>query len=616
MNRLRYPQKFALMAFLFSLPVLLFLYLLIGEINKDVSLAKKERLGLEFEQAAMRFFQDVQQHRGLASAVIEGGVSFRGKLLDMQSRIESDIKAVDALDKEHGKRIPISAEWRPIKEKWDTIRTRVSGMRIVKESFDMHTSLINDTLSFMTVIADISNLTPDREIGSFYLADTAINKLPVTAEYTGLIRGLGISAIMLPGEITTGEKIHLIVLSGMVESAVEKINGNLEKAFKTDPGLKQKIQTHLLNNNASIRSALKILEGRVINPAKVSIMPWEYFDAFNRAGNSINALHTAVTSALEEILQNRIEGLSRKRSFIGYFAAVIFLMMAYLFAGNYLSVMDSLLSLMRFSKQVGSGDLQSKVSLKTKDEMHMLANSFNDMAGRLAATMEELKRSNEELERFAYMASHDLKSPLLAVGSNLKLYERRYKGKLDAEADLFISDAIKSALRMEKLISEILAYARVGTQGKPFQEVDFSEALSAALENLKVDAEEGGAEITRDSLPTLTADLVQIIQLFQNLIGNAIKFRGEEAPRIHISAVEKGKDWVFSIRDNGIGIPAEEINKVFDIFHRYHGESYPGTGIGLATCKKIVERHGGSIWVESDPGKGSVFYFSVPAASC
>jgi signal transduction histidine kinase len=613
MNRLRYPQKFALIAFLFSLPVLFFLYLLISEINNDVSIAKKERLGLEFEHAVMRFFQDVQQHRVLAGAVFEGGDSFRAKLLDIQSRIESDIRAIDALDKEHGKKITISAEWVAMKEKWDAVRSLASGIPNTKESFDMHTSLINDALSFMVSIADMSNLTLDREIGGFYLADTAINKLPVNAEYTGLIRGLGMSAIMLPGEITTAEKTHLIVLSGLVKSAVEKINDNMEKVFKTDPALKQKIQMHLQNSNDSISSALKILEGRVINPAEVGIRPEEYFDAFTRAGNAINAFHTTVTSSLEEVLQNRIESLTRKRTFIGYFAALMLLIMSYLFAGNYLSVMDSLSSLIRASQQMGSGDLQAKVSLKATDEMRMLANSFNDMAGRLATAMEELKRSNEELEHFAYSASHDLKAPLLAVGSNLKLYERRYKGKLDAEADRFISDAIKSSIRMEKLISAILAYARVGSQGKPFEEVDCSKSLSAAIKNLKVDVEASGAEIIHDSLPMVTADPVQIIQLFQNLIGNAIKFRGKEKPLIKVSAAGTGKDWVFSIRDNGIGIPAEEIGKVFDIFHRYRSESYQGTGIGLATCKKIVERHSGRIWVESEPGKGSVFYFSVPA---
>jgi len=614
MNHLKYPQKFALIAFLFSLPVLLFLYLLISEINNDVSLAKKEQIGLEFEQAVMRFSQDVQQHRALASAVIEGGDSFRKKLLDIQFRVESDIKLIDALDNKHGETIAIATEWAPLKEKWDAVRSGVSGTPSAKENFDMHTALITDTLSFMVSIADRSTLTLDSEIGGFYLADTAINKLPMNAEYTGLIRGLGMNAIILPGEITTGEKTHLIVLSGLVESTMKKININMEKVFRTDLGLKQQIQSHLLDSNASIRSALNMLEEHVVNPAEVGISPGDFFDAFTKAGNSINALHTTVTSSLEEVLQNRLEGLTRERTFIGYFAVLILLMMSYLFIGNYLSVMESLTSLIRASKQMGSGDLQAKVSLKAKDEMEMLANSFNDMAGRLATAMDELKRSNEELEHFAYSASHDLRSPLLVIGSNLKLYQRRYQGKLDTEADRFISEAIKNVLRMEKLISGILTYARVGSQGKPFEEVDCSEALSTALNNLKLEVEKCGAEITHDRLPTVAADLVQIIQLFQNLIGNAIKFSENETPHIHVSAAEKGKDWVFSIRDNGIGIPAEEIKKVFDLFHRYHGENYHGTGIGLATCKKIVERHGGTIWVESELGKGSVFYFSIPAS--
>ncbi|RJQ16118.1 MAG: HAMP domain-containing protein [Nitrospiraceae bacterium] len=613
MDRLGYPRKFALMAIVISLPVLAFLFLLISEINRDVSFAKKERLGVRFNHAVMKFFQDLQQHRGMAAAFIEGDASFREKILERQSHIANDIRAIDALNNEYGKAIGITGEWSLIKEKWDALGARVFSMLSARESFDMHTELINDTLSLMVRIADISNLTLDPEIDSFYLMDTVVNKLPAAAEYAGQLRGLGMSVIMLPGDITTGEKTHLIVLSGLCKSAVVKITESMEKVFRTNPGLKQMIETHLTHNNASIYHALEILESRVINPAKAHIGPEEYFDVFTKAGNSIFTLHLSVSAALEGVLQNRIDGLTGKRSLIGAFAALMLLIMAYLFAGSYLSVMDSLSNLMNALKRMGSGEMNTVVSLKTRDEMKLVADSFNEMAKKLTGVMEELKRSNEELEHFAYLASHDLKTPLLTVGSNLKLFHRRYAEKLNEEADRFIADAIKSTIRMEKLISDILAYSRVGTHGNPFGPVDCSEALSISLENLKIDVERSGAEITHDSLPAATGDPVQLVQLFQNLIGNALKFRGEEKPHIHLSAERKGKEWVFSVRDNGIGIPEEQTKKVFEIFHRYHGEKYPGTGIGLATCKKIVERHGGRIWVESEPGRGSTFYFTLPA---
>jgi signal transduction histidine kinase len=262
--------------------------------------------------------------------------------------------------------------------------------------------------------------------------------------------------------------------------------------------------------------------------------------------------------------------------------------------------------------------LNARRIISESGRSHLILLAIEDITARrlaeekLKQLAEELARSNEELEHFASLASHDLKSPILAIGSVLRLFQRRYSGKLDTEADQFISNAIKSALSMEKLISDILAYSRAGTQGKTFEPTDCSAALDVSLQNLKVAIESSKAEIIRDALPKVMADTVQMARLFQNLIGNAIKLHGEERPRIHISAKQMEKEWVFSVRDNGIGIPLEHTEKIFEIFQRLNKDKYPGSGIGLAICKKIVERHGGRIWVESEIGKGSTFYFTLP----
>jgi len=225
----------------------------------------------------------------------------------------------------------------------------------------------------------------------------------------------------------------------------------------------------------------------------------------------------------------------------------------------------------------------------------------------------ELERSNRELEQFAYIASHDLKEPLLTIATDLKLFERRYKDKLDAEGMELLADAFDGALRMQRLISELLAYSRVGTSSKPFGHTDFGKALATALENLRIHMERAGAQVAHEHLPALLADQVQVVQLFQNLIGNAVKFRRpEEPPRVLVSAAKRAGEWLFSVADNGIGIPEGEREKIFEIFGRAHKKEYPGTGIGLAVCKKIVERHGGRIWAESQAGKGSIFYFTIP----
>lgn len=235
---------------------------------------------------------------------------------------------------------------------------------------------------------------------------------------------------------------------------------------------------------------------------------------------------------------------------------------------------------------------------------------------RLKQMVKELERSNAELQQFAYVASHDLQEPLRMVSSYTQLLGRRYKGKLDADADEFIAYAVDGAARMQMLINDLLEYSRVGTKGKPFEMVNCLDVFDHAVSNLRMAIEESGAVITHGELPTVMADTLQFTQLFQNLLGNAIKFRGKETPLIHISAVQKEGEWVFSIRDNGIGIDPQYVDRIFVIFQRLHSkEEYPGSGIGLAICKKIVERHGGQIWVESEPGKGATFYFTVPAVN-
>jgi len=231
----------------------------------------------------------------------------------------------------------------------------------------------------------------------------------------------------------------------------------------------------------------------------------------------------------------------------------------------------------------------------------------------LAQMVDDLNRSNLELEQFAYIASHDLQEPLRMVASYTQLLSRRYKGKLDSDADEFIAFAVDGANRMQRLIQELLAYSRVGKNGQELQDISSEEALLRALMNLRVTIEESGAHVTHDPLPRVMADENQLILLFQNLIGNGIKYQRTGIPRIHISAqkADEGK-WLFSVKDNGLGIEEKFFEKIFGMFQRLHKrEEFAGTGMGLTICKKIVERHGGIITVESQPGQGSTFSFAL-----
>ncbi len=256
-------------------------------------------------------------------------------------------------------------------------------------------------------------------------------------------------------------------------------------------------------------------------------------------------------------------------------------------------------------------ELEERVRERTK-ELFLASEELAARAQELARKSEDLTRSNAELEQFAYVASHDLQEPLRMISSYVQLLSRRYNNKLDNDADEFIAYAVEGTKRMQQLINDLLAYSRVGTRGRDPEPTNFEQVFSEAMANLKIAVEESEAIVTHDKLPIEVADKMQMVQLFQNLIGNAIKFKGHESPRIHVSARPAGDEWIFSVQDNGIGIDPQFFDRIFTIFQRLHGRNeYPGTGIGLTVSKKIVERHGGRIWLQSEPGKGTTFYFTI-----
>jgi signal transduction histidine kinase len=249
-----------------------------------------------------------------------------------------------------------------------------------------------------------------------------------------------------------------------------------------------------------------------------------------------------------------------------------------------------------------------RVALRARKRQYQVRDLFE----KLKQSTEELQRSNHELEQFAYVSSHDLQEPLRTITSYADLLVLRQKDKLDQDARQYLDYMQEGALHAQELIQGLLGYASITKRDYPFEPADFEAIVKNALSHLKVAVQERGAEVTHDPLPTLNVNTMQISQLFQNLISNGIKYC-KEKPKVHISASPKEGKWIFSVRDNGIGIDPQFQKRVFMIFKRLHAKhEYPGTGIGLAVCKKIVEQHGGEIWLESKPGQGSTFYFSLP----
>ena len=274
-------------------------------------------------------------------------------------------------------------------------------------------------------------------------------------------------------------------------------------------------------------------------------------------------------------------------------------------------------NIVRFGQEPGWAEMRMDETEWKGESAYLVL--FHDITDRkraeeaLEQKAEELARSNAELEQFAYVASHDLQEPLRMVSSYMQLLERRYKDQLDSDASEFIAFAVDGATRMQRLIKDLLVYSRVGTKGKEFAPTDCETIFEQAMTNVQIAFKESGGQMSHDPLPVVMADDVQLGQLFQNLIGNALKFHGDQPPCVQVSAEQKENQWIFSFTDKGIGIDPEFSDRIFEIFQRLHSrEEYSGTGIGLAVCKKIVERHGGRIWMKSKPREGTTFYFTIP----
>lgn len=255
--------------------------------------------------------------------------------------------------------------------------------------------------------------------------------------------------------------------------------------------------------------------------------------------------------------------------------------------------------------------LSSRLQGKVLTSVVMDITGLKEAQERLENALAELARSNRDLQQFAYVASHDLSEPLRVIAGHLKLLQRKYSAILDEKGQVYVRHALEGSIKMEKTIADLLDYSRIQTQARPMEQSDSGKVLDGVIISLDAAISESKAQVTHGEMPVVYADELQLARVFQNLIANAIKFRGSSPPRIHIEARETPQEWVFSVADNGIGIKPEHKDMVFEMFSRFHPE-YKGSGIGLASCKRIVERHGGRIWVESEPGLGSVFSFTIP----
>jgi PAS domain S-box-containing protein len=396
MNRLKFPQKMAVVACIFSLPLAVFLYLLITEINTGIHLAKKEQQGVVFTQYIAKMLKDLQQHRGMSNALLRGDASFKERIKLKSADIKEDIRAIDMADDRFGESLRTTDQWKKLKQQWHQLQSGFMDMD-ARISFALHANIIKDILTLMTQVADASNLTFDPDIETSYLMISMINTLPRSSEYAGQIRGRGAGAIAQKA-LSLEEKTRLTVLSGLFNSSLNAVAIDMRKAFDKNTNIKTALEEHLKDTLSTGQSALEMLNSKVIITDKISIEPAEYFTAFTEAINANFKLHDAVTAAIKTLLQARIYDLNMKKYTFQTGALAFLLIVIYLFVGNYFSIMGSLSTLVQASKRIGKGVFNGNIPVVTKDEMAEVTVSFNEMSRSLEKYTGQLKKANEALE--------------------------------------------------------------------------------------------------------------------------------------------------------------------------------------------------------------------------
>jgi signal transduction histidine kinase len=400
------------------------------------------------------------------------------------------------------------------------------------------------------------------------------------------------------GYLLTGQMSYLEPHNSAVKKLKPQIE-ELQKLTKADPDQQQRLTTLnplITQKLAELQKTIDLRQNQGLDAALSGVLTNEGKQLMDRIRDTIHQMQQDKNQQLQTWLKQREEAAVRGQL---TFSAGIVLSLV----GFYL--------VYRAIQQETRERKQAEALLKQLNEE--LEARVQERTAQLKEVNANLLYSNCELEQFAYVASHDLQEPLRAVNSYAQLLARKYQGNLDAKADKYLGYIMEGATRMQQLINDLLEFSRVGTRGKELKPTACEVVLDRVLQNLQVAIAQSQARVTHDPLPTVMGDEIQLIQLFQNLISNAIKFRREEPPTVHISAAPGENEWVFSIRDNGIGMEPEYFERIFVIFQRLHSRvEYPGTGIGLAVCKKILERHGGHIWVESQLQVGTTFHFTLP----
>ncbi len=627
MNNLKYPQKFFLVGLVLMLPLTLVLSQFLQQIDSDIAFASKEQLGLQYNGPVMKFLQGVEQHAALSAAFSNGDQSMKPLLLQKEAEVDALVRNIDAQDASLGETLATSDLWVTLKKSWVDLEQKTLTLT-PDESDTAHTTLMNDTLRLLTAVGNSSNLILDPDIGTYYLVDTVITKLPLMSEYLSQLRNQGME--VTERQVVSAEtQTRLIIFSGLVESSLGTLEQGIGYAFDKNQPLRDQLNPAIQKNHEAITQFLDKLRADIITARSgsafvlVSVTPSDYFANATQAIDQGFALYDAVSPTLENLLQTHIDRLRLRNTVIVAVTLVAVVLAFYLFVGAYLAIMNALHSLDQTTKRMVEGQMDSTLILENKDEMAQIAHSFNTIANELLTARDQALEANRAKSTFLANMSHELRTPLNAIIGYSELIQEEFA---DAGQEEFTPDLRKiqaAAKHLLSLINDILDLSKIeaGRMDLYIESIDVSQMVQDVVTTVEPMIEKNAnvlaVNVPKD-LGTMRTDLTKLRQILFNLLSNASKFTKEGKVSLEAARqTDNGKDWlIFTISDSGIGMSPEQLAKLFRDFSQADASTtrkYGGTGLGLSISRRFAQMMGGDITVQSEQGKGSIFIARLPA---
>ncbi len=626
MNRLRYPQKFLLVGLLLLLPLLLVMYEYIGAVNNVIDFASKEQLGLVYNAPVIKFLDDIQQHRGIASAYLSGDQSFKAQLSAKEADIEADIAAVDTVDARLGATLNETVSWKRIKSRWQNIKLQSQSTQMKAiDSFNAHTALNGDVLVFITEIGNNSNLILDPNIDSYYFMDSVITKLPAMAEYMAQLRGYGLMATASK-TLSPEDQTRFNIYAGLARSTLNSSVRSYGYAFTVNDSLQNRMQGDIKTYADQVNSFLDNINRTFITT--LDNVPTtdsnSFFDLATQSINGVFKLYGTTSDALNGLLSTRIDRNVVQRNVVLIFALFVLALVIYLFIAFYLAVRQAINSLDVATQRMIGGHTEQAFVLDSQDELAQVAISFNNIARELLGARDQALESNRAKSVFLANMSHELRTPLNAVIGYSELIQEECEDSGQTEYVPDLKKIQAAAKHLLSLINDILDLSKIeaGKMDIYLEVIDVPKMLNEIETTVLplIQKNENTLDIQCEpDLGMMRADLTKVRQVLFNLLSNASKFTQKgvvvlTAARETIGAV----DWmIFTVKDSGIGMTQEQMSKLFKDFSQADSSTtrkYGGTGLGLSISKRFCQMLGGDIFVDSEPNVGSTFTVRLPVA--